>query len=547
MTMDGQNINIEERLARLESRVDLIINKLNLQENRHAGRHEVKEALPELPKESPNPKIQSSKTTNLLPILAVICFSMAGIFLVKLAIESGWLTPFRQWGLLTIFGVALSSIGFLAEKIEKNYRSYLGATGIILLYLSAYSGAVYFSLYSSVIAIALGAMVSLFAFFCFYYYQEEKFAVISTIGTYIAPVVLGREADFILLSGFFLIWAALFSLISAHLKSRTLTLLGSYLGLGIFLFLNMKVQVAEEVIYVIVVQCMQFFIYAGGVLHYSLKNNSPLNKSEAMAYLPMLLFFYGTMYYLLNLYNPVAAPWVSLAFCAVIYLLYAKAKENLKNLENLGSRNLVHSFLGVVIFHSGYMQVIPDTGKVWLLPLIILASYICEAKDKFGNYSKAFKIMFSAIAIIEFFTLCFNLIGKADLLNIVPALATVAIGGVYYFNGAKNIKGKEGLYLGLTHVLCVLAFYRLAYDYGSLAVTALWGLYSVGILTYGFLKKDAIVAKSSIIVLGITSLKALIYDVSMAPSFVRILSLILTGAILYGAGYLFQKVNTWEK
>jgi uncharacterized membrane protein len=52
-------------------------------------------------------------------------------------------------------------------------------------------------------------------------------------------------------------------------------------------------------------------------------------------------------------------------------------------------------------------------------------------------------------------------------------------------------------------------------------------------------------AKSSLVVLLITALKALIYDASQAASIVRIGSLLLTGVVLYGAGLLFKQIKDW--
>lgn len=104
---------------------------------------------------------------------------------------------------------------------------------------------------------------------------------------------------------------------------------------------------------------------------------------------------------------------------------------------------------------------------------------------------------------------------------------------------------REELFLGLVHALCILALYRLTFDYGSLAVSLAWGIYSVAILIWGYLKRNTVLAKSSLLILTVTCLKALVYDAAQTSSGVRIASLMLTGAILYGAGYLFQKIKKW--
>jgi uncharacterized membrane protein len=485
----------------------------------------------------------SSSSLNLLPVLAVICFFLAAIFIVKLTIESGWLTPERQWGLLTFFGIALVGFSLFFEKIENAYRGYAGAAGIIVLYIAAYSVFLYFGLFSPFVSIVCGGAVSFLCFYLFHYFKSELFVVICTVGTYISPVVLGKEADLISLSAFFLLWAAIFSRLAIYFKTRTFTLIASYLGLGIFTFLNLNVTAPKDVLNIIAVHSMQFIIYAGGVYFYSIKNQSYLSKVEAIAYLPILLFFYGTIYYFLNIYNPQVAPWISLGFAGFVYLLYLSAKKTEVKLE---SQNLVQSFFSVVLFHSGYIQLVPAEGKPWLLPLIILGIYISEQKNKLTQLAFPLRIMFSAIALIEFCQLCFKLLSTVDLISVVPAFFTIVIGFFYYLKGARLVKNQEGLFLSLLHVISILSLYRLAFDYGSLAVTCAWGVYSIVILAFGYLKKHAIVAKSSLIVLMVTSLKALIYDASQASSGTRIASLILTGLVLYGAGYLFQKINKWN-
>lgn len=534
---------IEERLNSLEKKIEQISKVLNHIPPQKTEKTLKEIMLPPVPQAEPEKSEKPAKPINLLPILAVICFGLAGVFIVKLAVESGWLTPERQWGLLALFGIALSGFGLFIESIDKAYRSYAGAAGVIVLYLAAYSSSLYFNIFPPLVAQALGALVSLFCFYLFQYYKSELFVTICVIGTYISPILLNKESDLIFISGFFLLWAILFSKMAIYLRSRTLVLLGSYLGLGVYTFLNMRVRESADVLNVIMVQGLQFVVYAGGVFYYSIKNKDPLSKSEAMAYLPILLFFYGTTYYFLNIYDPTIAPWVSLAFAGFIYFLYWQANKTVQNLE---SQNLVQSFFAVVLFHSGYLQIVPAAGKPWLLPLIILGIYISEQKAEFKKLSFALRFAFSAMAIIEFFQLCFRLMRDANLYNTVPAFATIILGFFYYSKSSKMVKDKEGMFLGLIHILCVLALYRLAYEYGSLAVSAVWGLYSVSILIFGYVKKNAVVAKSSLLVLTVTCLKALVYDASQTSSGIRIASLILTGAILYGAGYLFQMINKWE-
>ncbi len=540
--MSDQSLNTEQeilkKIEKLEKRIELISEILGIQEKEKVAAKEVVSSPPPIKE-----VIKTSNTSiNLLPIFAVICFGFAAVFIVNLAIDSGWLTPEKQWGLLTLFGIILVSFGLFFKKIDNSYRSYVSSAGIIVLYMSAYSSSLYFDLFDPLFSQVLGGVVSVLCFYLFRLHLTEYFVVICTIGTYISPILLHEKMDLISLSGFFLLWSAVFSRISIFIRSRTLVLLGSYFSLGIFTFLNMNNSEPTDLLIIMLIQFLQFVFYAGSVYYYSIKNDEKLTHTEAMAYLPILLFFYGIIYYFFNKYDPLLAPYFSLVIAGIVFLLYTRAKREISNLE---SHELVHTYLAVVIFHTGYIELIPMSSKVWLLPLFILGKYVAESKNHL-LVSKPLKIAFSAMAIIEFFRLCFKLMIENNLLNILPAFFTIVLGFFYYSKKSKDFKDTESLFLSLSHGLVILALYRLAYDYGSLAVSFAWGIYSVIILTVGYLNKNRAIAKSSLIVLTVTCLKALVYDAAQSPSTVRIASLILTGAVLYGAGYLFQKINNWK-
>lgn len=539
----------EQRLIELESKVDFLLKLLSItkfnEKEESSGLTQVSNSVAvEAKKPVANISKQEASGINLLPILALICFVFAAVFIVKLAMESGWLTPVRQWGLLTIFGFTLTLFGLFFERIEKSYRSYACAAGIIVLYISAYSSFLYFNIFTIITALGFASLISLLCFYLVKFYDSELFTVLSIVGTYISPLLLGQRFDFLFTSGFFLIWSYVFSQAAVYLKSRSLTLLAAYLGIGIFAALNINEKDSYVLLNVMLVESMQFIIFAGGVYYYSIKNNNALSNAEAIAYMPLLMFFYGVIYFLLFQYNRDLAPWVSLGFAAFLYFLYWRASQSIKNLE---SQTLVKSFLTVVLFHSGYMELMPAQAKPWLLPIALLALYISEQKKDFKNVSIYLKFLFGAISLIEFSSLCFQLISQASLVSALPSLAIIIIGFIYYSKSAKLIKDREMLFLSLLHLLTILTIYRLAFDYGSLAVSAGWALYSVIVLGLGYIKRNEVTAKSSLIILAVTCLKAFFYDASQTSSLVRISSLVLTGIILYGAGYLFQKINKWEK
>jgi len=101
--------------------------------------------------------------------------------------------------------------------------------------------------------------------------------------------------------------------------------------------------------------------------------------------------------------------------------------------------------------------------------------------------------------------------------------------------------------LFVAHVQGILGLYRIVESLGSLAVSASWAAYAAAVLAFAASRKDAVWARSSLIILGLAAGKALLYDVSNAGPVVRILCLLLTGGLLFAGGWLFRRVSDWEK
>jgi hypothetical protein len=114
---------------------------------------------------------------------------------------------------------------------------------------------------------------------------------------------------------------------------------------------------------------------------------------------------------------------------------------------------------------------------------------------------------------------------------------------------SDNIQKNEYRYFILTaaHFLAITAFYRLCYASGSLYVSISWLLYANCIITFAFVRKDKSMANSALIVLGFATAKVLLYDVSSAPTIIRILCLLFTGIVLFASGLIMKKVSRWDK
>ena len=63
---------------------------------------------------------------------------------------------------------------------------------------------------------------------------------------------------------------------------------------------------------------------------------------------------------------------------------------------------------------------------------------------------------------------------------------------------------------------------------------------------FAFARRDDVMAKSALFVLGFAAGKALLFDAASASTVVRIFCLLLTGAVLYGCGLFMRKIGSWN-
>ncbi len=488
------------------------------------------------------PRAPSISAGTMLGAVGAICFFLGSAFIVKLAVDSGWLTPFRQWGLLFLIAASLVAAGTFLKKKDNDYAGYASGMGLVILFMAAYSGPLFFHVIEAWVGVVLSALVSITGIWLFKSYKSTFFALALTLGTYFTPILLKETGDLMLVSAYFLIWTAVFAWIAGELESRLISLTAAYFGIGIYSAICLNCS-EDQLLTVVLVQAIQFFLLAAGVARHSIARRTPLRESEAWAFFPVSIFFYATEYYFLNRLLGPQAPWVSLSFAAIMIALYLSARSRLN--RTLDSGHLVGGFAACVFFHAGYLEIIPHSFKPYLLPLFLLVWI-------FTPTGRALKIrsfplaVISLIGIIEYGRISLSLLENSELFP--AALMSAGLLFTAYFRIVRPNKYEAALpLLVCIHVVAILAFYRLAYDTGSLAVTGLWAIYSASVLAISFMLRDWALARSSLIVLLFVAGKALLYDASKAPSGVRIVTLLLTGGLLYGAGYLFRRIAEWEK
>lgn len=537
------SIITDERLRALEQRLERIENALGV--NR-APAPSATAPVPSVIAET-QAVPPSSRSSTWLAIVAVLCFVLAAGFMIKLTVESGWLTPARQLIMAAMFGFALVGAGAVFRSRDRAYASYLPAAGVIVLYLASFAAYRFHGLLSFETALVASAAVSGFCVWLYTRVGDEIYALTAAIGTYVAPLLLGvgAQADFVL--NYYVLCSVAFAVISAWLDTRLLAIAASYLAIGLTRYVGGGLAPETQAVCL----ALNFGAFLIATYLHTRQRGRALTEGEAWAFLPALLLFYSFEYQALEKILPAWAPWISLSFAAIVFALYFLARKFTAG--SLKSGPAVWAFVTVILFHSLYMELLPEDVRPWLFTAIMLIFAFWP--ERFAAKDPKDLPFFPAAALLivlvaEYFVVLSRLWNSTEeFWLIVSGASFTSLWLAISFGNRKGTRLKELnlALLGAAHILAILGLYRLVHDFGSLEVSAVWLVYAVAVILFAMLLKDATMARSAMLVLALAAGKALLYDAASAPTLIRVLCLVLTGAVLYGCGFLLRRISHWNK
>jgi hypothetical protein len=561
----------EDRLTEVESRLARIENILNI------IRPTVKpDRAADVIFTTTTDTIETAKPEhpgNWLGIIAVICFVLAAAFIVKLSVDSGWLTPARQIGLAAFFGISLIGAGLLLVNTDRGYASYLPAAGIIVLYITVFAAHIIDGLISFHAAINLDCILSGLCIYIYCEMRHDVYILTSAVGAYAAPFVLAYDSylgigasqlsDAVITAltdatvftiYYFMCCSLIFTVIGILARSRTLTMISAYLAImatALVGFYYNSIAHSNNTLMEIVL-IVQFLIFSIGTSFYTYINKAPLTALEASSYFPVLVLFYVVEYVFINQAEPGLAPWLSLGFAVFLIGLYQGAKKWFPA-QDLNSKTMILAFATLVFVHSFYIVLLPDAIRPWLFVLFALAyAFIPDTYLQKTIHTSAYRIPLFAIGIIggiEYVEILVNMFDSEHPVAFglwIAAFASVWV--AFLMQRHRFIKNADSSdkVLAIAHLLGICMLYRFTLDYGSLAVSVSWLVYAILVMAFAITRHDQVMAKSSIFILAFAAGKVLLYDVASAPTLVRIVCLLVTGIVLYGAGLFLRKISEWK-
>lgn len=484
--------------------------------------------------------------TQILGWTGATALVLAVAYLIRLALDAGWLTPERQLGLAVLSGLGLIAAGLKLRSADRQYASLLPAGGLVVLFLSIYGAHLYYHFIGVPLAAGAVILTCLAALWLGRLFESELYGLFAVVGSYSAPFLLhtlaGSVVDLVI---YFSAWSVLFCLYSIWIGNRRAYLLAAYLALLGFHFLWSRMA-PDEWGAAFAFQALQFAIFLAGAIGFSIRHQRAMNSHEAMAHLPLLLIFYALQYWLLERHVPAAAPWIALGSVAVLLGAHLVAKHLLGALP--ASSMLVAAYAALAIFHAGYMELLPAAFAPWVA-LLLLPALGLYVRTRGGLASLGWPIRALVVVI---FALNYQRVVLGAGLEGVPAHELLALlYAVSLYVAYALVRRMPGLgdfatialYVG--HVAMMSAAVQIL-D-GRLAVSLAWGIVALACLALAFRTRDKLLGKSSLLIFGASAAKVMLFDLSHAAPLVRIGLLVVLGVTLYAGGWMYKKVDQLDE
>jgi uncharacterized membrane protein len=558
---DTEISSINRRLAAIEQRLDRI-------ESRQLGHPDISQSPPDTevnassysaPARSKKPVplrkrplLNSNESatgnlnvTNILGWAGATALVLAAAYLIRLSIESGWLTPEKQVGLAVLGAYALIAIGLKLRNTQRQYASLLPAGGIIILFLAVYGAHLYFGIIDQqesgifVILICIQSLLLCKAF------DNQLYVLFSVTGSYSAPFLLDyRYSDISGLMTYFIAWSILYSVFSIYIKNRLAYLLALYLALMGFDALWRPANTSDWSI-AAAFQGIQFLIFLAAIAIYSIRNHSPLSKSQAYLHAPAIFIFYVLQYNVLGRHLPDYAGWIALASLLLTIAVYSITSLVLRK-STQGGHWLTSFYTALVLVHAIYLDLMPAEYRPWFALILAFAVAVFFFADKVSiSPGTPLLLGIGGIYLVNYVHIVWNdHMGQVPYGNLIGFLYAIQLYlGYYLLRNSQRLRLKKVLiYAG--HIIVMAA--TLYFFDERFTVSIAWGLLSIICLILALKIKDQTLGQSSLIVFAASAVKVMLYDLSDASPLIRIACLLVLGITFYLGGWLYRKLSDIE-
>jgi uncharacterized membrane protein len=489
------------------------------------------------PEESSAPSPASFEVPSVARVLGIggsLALVSAGVYIIKLCIDSGWLTPERQVILVGLAGLALLFSSFFFPKIDQKYATSISVCGLILNYLAIGGAAEYYHIIGPGMAMAFIMAVTVLGLYVSQALNAVMLAYIGALAIYSAPLSYEKafSSDFNM-ALFCLLWGVIFCVQATMLKRRSVYLAALYLGLWNF-HMSQEGNPSDAVVFF---QFAQLIIFGLGMLGFSFRHKTAMTRGETYAHLPALVLYYILQADVARSIRPGYEFLLPALSIVIVFMFFRLAERLLKGQSEAGAL-MVSTLAGILVFHAynaapGITDQIQCYAGLCILPVLALAH---SAKFPF----KKFWPLPVALGLIALNAAPFALISER-----VPSWVPLVYAAEIYaaFVALRQVPQRQSamllvLYIG--HIYAMVALYE-AINH-EIKTSVVWGLLAVGWFVYAKFIKSPKVAQAALILYSAAGFKLIVLDLGDSEPVVKIFALITVGAAFFLGGWIYQRI-----
>jgi uncharacterized membrane protein len=481
----------------------------------------------------------ASLATLLLGWGGALALVLAAAYLIRLAIESGWLTPARQ--LLMAVAVAFGMIvaGFRLRAMDGRYAGFLPAGGVVILFLSVYGAHHVFSLMGhgpAAVAVMLICFGSLWLGRSF---ASDLYAFFAVVGSYAVPVLMDSPPSTLELAGYFMAWATVFAGFSLWQARRQIYLLATVLGALVLVWCFDGRP--EEWQSHSLLQAAHWWLLWSASLAISRRTGKSMTLRESVRHATALWLVYGIQFLLWDDHAPGSMVWILLAPVVLFAAMHGVERRWCGDHAE-GSQALLWWWVALWAVHALYHETLSPAWQPWLacaaLPLAAVALRVSGARavvlaPLLGAASLLYALLLGQLLAEDVST------STPLQALLLPLLALQGWGVWWAVQRTGRVAALQWAGLIAGHVAAMGAVLDLVNV--PIAQSALWALLALGWIAVSRQVGQLRPAQSALPVFALAAGKVLLFDLSDAAPLARIASLAVIGVSFYAGGLFYQR------
>lgn len=506
------------------------------------------------PTSAPDPYVDNAPQAtrdmgSWLGYAGIFCLVIAAGFIVRLAVEQGWLTPPRQIAGAALLGFALIGIGLRWTGLDRDYVSMLPAGGVSILYLTSIGAHGYAALINAKASMVCVVLVCVLSLRLWRSLQRPVYATLAVLGAFGASHMVTAAYDGSFLIGYLACISLAYSMLSGLMDSPYLSKLTLYLAL---LTTLAAAPPAHACLGTGAYAALLIWHVAATGLHLLVQ---PAHRAmpwtsitTLMGWLPALVLVYVGEWWLVGRDNPLTFALCCAAVAFVVMggiLARSKAAQEAHDDPRDEAETCLLWGAALGLGHSVFIEALDDAGRAWAMPCVLVLIFVA------ARLGARLHVWMGPLAVGGIIV-CMQVVRAAQdaLYQDVHAQSAALVVTIALAWGALGValrnRASARLPLAIAaHMVSAIGLLHASIGVSSLGVSLSWLGYAVFVLALGWTRQDMQLVRSILPILTLAGGKALTYDVAQAPSVVRILCLLATGACLYAAGLLWRRVQRW--